>query len=135
MWFLFFYIKLSSVLSRSVKKCVKILLGIALNLHIAFGKMAIFSCFNPTDQWAKGFFPSSSIFFFFKTWKFLSFGSSFALLEILHIIYSYCEGCCFPNLFSTYSSVVYRRVTVLFFSEFCIQIWHWRYLSTVGFPW
>ena len=134
MWFLFFYIKLSSVLSRSVKKCVKILLGIALNLHITFGKMAIFYCFNPTDHWAWRSFHLLQ-FFSSKLESSCHLDLHLLFLEILHIIYSYCEGCCFPNLFSTYSLVVYRRVTVLFFSEFCIQIWHWRYLSTVGFPW
>jgi hypothetical protein len=39
----FFHIKLRIVLSRSMKNCVGILMGIALNLEIAFGKMAILS--------------------------------------------------------------------------------------------
>lgn len=38
----FFHMKLI-ILSRSINKCVGILLGIALNLQIAFSKMTIFS--------------------------------------------------------------------------------------------
>ena len=38
----FFHMKLSIVLSSSVKNCVIILMGIALNLYIAFGRIAIF---------------------------------------------------------------------------------------------
>jgi hypothetical protein len=36
-------VKLKIVLSRSVKNCVGILMGIAFNLYIAFGKMANFT--------------------------------------------------------------------------------------------
>jgi hypothetical protein len=39
--FLFFHIKLGIVLSMPVKNYVVILIGVALNLQIAFGKMAI----------------------------------------------------------------------------------------------
>jgi hypothetical protein len=41
--FLFFHMKLRTVLSISVKNYVGILMGIALNLYIAFGKMVIFT--------------------------------------------------------------------------------------------
>ena len=40
--FLFFHMKLSTVLSRSVNNCVQFMMGIALNLQIAIGKIAIF---------------------------------------------------------------------------------------------
>ena len=41
--FLFFHMKLSTVLSRSVKNFARILMGVALNLWNAFGKIAIFT--------------------------------------------------------------------------------------------
>ena len=41
--FLCFYRKLNIVLLRSVDNCVGILVGIALNIQIAFGRMAIFT--------------------------------------------------------------------------------------------
>ena len=41
--FLFFHIKLIIVLSRSVKNFVGILMGIVLNLLIAFGRISIFT--------------------------------------------------------------------------------------------
>lgn len=41
--FLLFHKKLSVALSISVKNSVGILKGIALNLHIAFGQMSIFT--------------------------------------------------------------------------------------------
>ena len=40
----FFHMKLRTVLSMSVKNCVRILMGIALNLYNALGKMAILLC-------------------------------------------------------------------------------------------
>ena len=40
-FFLFFYMKLRIALSMSVKNCVGILMGIALNLLAPFGKMDI----------------------------------------------------------------------------------------------
>ena len=43
--FLFFHIKLIIVLSSSVMNFVGILMGIALNLQIAFGRIAIFTMF------------------------------------------------------------------------------------------
>jgi hypothetical protein len=39
---LFFHRKLKIVLSRYVKNCVGILMGIELNLYIAFGEMVVF---------------------------------------------------------------------------------------------
>jgi hypothetical protein len=46
--FLFFCLKFRIVLSRSVKNCVGILMRIALNLQIAFSKVALFTV-NPID--------------------------------------------------------------------------------------
>lgn len=41
--FLFFHMKLIITLSRSVKTCVGIFMGIALSLWIDFGKISIFT--------------------------------------------------------------------------------------------
>jgi hypothetical protein len=46
--FLFFHMKLRIVLFMSVKNCAGILMGIALNLWIAFGK-SHFDYANPTN--------------------------------------------------------------------------------------
>ena len=45
---LFYYLKLRIALSMTVKNFVGILMGIALNLYIVFGKMAIFHYVAPT---------------------------------------------------------------------------------------
>jgi hypothetical protein len=46
--FFFFYLKLRIVLSTSWKNCAAILMGMALNLWIPFGRMSIFIV-NPTN--------------------------------------------------------------------------------------
>ena len=65
--FLFFHIKLIIILSRSVKKFHGILMGIALNLKIAFGRIAIFTMLIlPIQEQRRSFhfLVSSSISFF-----------------------------------------------------------------------
>ena len=44
----FFHVKLRLILSRSVKNCVGILMGVAINLRIPFDKMDIFTFLNLT---------------------------------------------------------------------------------------
>ena len=59
--FMFFHIKLSIVLSRSVKNCVGILMGIALTLWITLGNIAIFYYVDSTYPRAWEIFPYSGI--------------------------------------------------------------------------
>ena len=63
--FLFFHMKFIIVLSRSVKNCIGILMGIALNLYIAFGRIAIFIILIPPYPKAWEIFTVSGIFFNF----------------------------------------------------------------------
>ena len=72
--FLFFHINLITVLSRSVKNFDGILMGIALNLQIAFGRIAIFTMLIlPIQEQGRSFhFLVSSSISFFKDLKFLS---------------------------------------------------------------
>ncbi|CAO2580790.1 hypothetical protein LEMLEM_LOCUS1613, partial [Lemmus lemmus] len=67
--------KLSTELSRSLKNFSGILMGIALNLYIAFGKIAIFTILIlPTQEHGRSFhFLMSSSISFFKEIKFLSY--------------------------------------------------------------
>ena len=54
--FVCFHMKLNSVLSRSVKNCVEILIGIVLNLQITLGKMATFAMlFLPIHEDGRSF--------------------------------------------------------------------------------
>jgi hypothetical protein len=73
--FLFLHMKLRIALSMSLKICVEILMGIALNLQIVFGKIANFTMLIlPIFEHGKflHFLRSSSIRFL-RDLKFLSF--------------------------------------------------------------
>ena len=63
--FLLFKMKLSTILSRSVKNFAGILMGIALNLKIAFGKIAIFYYVNSGYPRSGEIFSLSGVFFNF----------------------------------------------------------------------
>jgi hypothetical protein len=76
---LFFHTKLRIVLSRSVKNYVGILIGIALNLSIAFDEMAIFTMLSL--QRSSHLQISSSIYFF-RDLKFLSYRSFTCLVRV-----------------------------------------------------
>ena len=72
------------VLSRSVKNCVGIWMGMALNLQIAFGKMADFTMLILLVHENGRFYNillSSSISFF-GDWKFLSYRSFTCLVSV-----------------------------------------------------
>ena len=82
--FLLFHIKLSTVFSRSVKNFAGILMGIALNLSIAFSKIAIFTMIIlPLQEHGISFhFLVSLSISFFKDLKFLSYKSSTSLVRV-----------------------------------------------------
>jgi hypothetical protein len=50
--FLLFQMNLRIALSNSMKNWVGILIGILLNLYIAFSKIVIFYYINPANPWA-----------------------------------------------------------------------------------
>ena len=79
--FLLFHMKLSTVLSRSVNNFAGILMGIVLNLYIAFGKITIFTMLIlPTQEQGRSFhFMVSSSMSLFKNLQFLSNKSSLEL--------------------------------------------------------
>jgi hypothetical protein len=60
---LLFQMNLRTALSISVKNWVGILMGIEVNLQIAFSKMASFYYVNPADPWAWEISPFSEVFF------------------------------------------------------------------------
>jgi hypothetical protein len=76
--------KLRIVLSISVKNCAGILMGIALNLSIGFGRMAIFTILILlNDEHERSFYFPIAIFFnFFKFLKFSSNKSFTCLVEL-----------------------------------------------------
>ena len=82
--FLLFHMRLNTILSRSVKKFAGILMGIALNLQIVFGKIAIFTMLIlPTQEHGSSFhFLVSSSISFFKDVTFLSYKSSTCLVRV-----------------------------------------------------
>ena len=82
--FLFFHMKLTIVLSRSVKNCVGILMGIVLNLQITFGRIVIFTMLIlPIQEHGRYFhFLVSSSISFFKDLKFLSNRSFTSLVSV-----------------------------------------------------
>lgn len=64
--FLLFYMKLHIVLSSSIKNCVGILMEIALNLQITFGRVAVFNMLIlPIHKHGRSFHPSDTFFNFF----------------------------------------------------------------------
>ena len=64
--FLLLYMKLNTILLRFLKNFAGILMGIALNLYIAFGKIAIFTTLIlPTQEHGRSFHFSGVVFNFF----------------------------------------------------------------------
>ena len=104
--FLFFHMKLSTVLSRSVKNLVGILMGITLNLQIAFGKIAIFTMlFLPTQEHGRSFhFLVLSSISFFRDLKFLSYNFSICLVRVT------------PRYFMLFVAIVKGDVSLISFS-------------------
>jgi hypothetical protein len=78
------------------------LIGITLNLLIAFGKIAIFTMLILlTHDHGKYFSLLISSVSFFRDLKLFSFRSYFIwVTSIIDIIFGYCEGCCFHIFFS-----------------------------------
>ena len=73
---------MKTVLSRSVKNFARILMGIVLDLYIAFGKVFIVLIL-PTQEHGRSFrFLVSSSISFFKDLKFLSYKSSTCLVRV-----------------------------------------------------
>ena len=82
--FLPFQMNLRIALSMSLKSCVGILMGIALNLQIAFGKMDIFTMLIlPIHEHGRALhFLRSSLIYFFRDLKFLSYRSFICLVRV-----------------------------------------------------
>ena len=78
-------IKLFIALSRPVKNCVGMLMGIALNLKIAFDKMAIFTMLILSIHYYGRSFHllRSSLISFFMDFKFLSCRSFTSLVRVI----------------------------------------------------
>ena len=82
--FLFLHMRLSIVLSMSVRNYVAVLIGIALNLYISFGRIDILTMLNlPIQDHEKSFHSlMSSSISFFKDLKFLSRRSFICLIIV-----------------------------------------------------
>ena len=96
--FLVFHMKLIIVFSMSVKNCVGICMGIALNLYIAFGKMIIFIMLILwIYEHGRSFHLLMSSVSFFRDLKFLSYLSFNCLIRVtsrqFFILCGYCEEC------------------------------------------
>ena len=115
--FLFFHIKLIIVLSKFVKNFVGILMGIALDLQIAFGRTAIFTMLIlPIQEQGRSFhFLVSSSISFFKNLKFLSSRSFTSLVRVtpryFMLFVAIVKGDVSLISLSAFSSFVYRRAT------------------------
>ena len=93
--FLCFHLKLKIVPSSSVKNCVRIVLEIALNLQITFGKMAIFTMrILLTHEHGRSFSFSDIFNFFLQCLKvFNHTDHSLAQLQLLqHTLYYWTYG-------------------------------------------
>jgi hypothetical protein len=77
----FFHMKLKIVLSKSVKNCVEISMGIALNLQIAFVKWPFYYA-NSTHEHGRSFSLLKSSISFFRDLKFLSYRSCTCLVRV-----------------------------------------------------
>ena len=115
--FWFFHVKLIIVLSRSVKNFVLVLMGIALNLYIAFGRISIFAMsILPIQEHGRSshFLVSSSITFF-KNLKFLSNRSFTSLVSVtlryFMLFVAIVKGDVSLISFSTLLTSEYRRAT------------------------
>ena len=100
---LFFHVKLVITLSISVKNCVGILMGIALNLEIAFGKLGIFTMLIlPIHEHGKSIHllisPSISFFRYLKFLSYTSFTCLVSYTKTFYMIRVY-RKCRFPNFF------------------------------------
>ena len=112
--------KMSTILLRSMKNFAGILLGIALNLYIAFGKITIFTMLIlPTQEHGRSFyFLVSSLISFLKDLKFLSYKFSTCLVRVtlryFMLFVAIVKGV--DSLISSQAllSSVYRRVTDFF---------------------
>lgn len=87
-----FQIKLKIVLSRTVRDCGGILMGISLTLQIAFGRMIIIMSILLIHDHGRSLYLIFSLISFFNDLKVLS-QESF-LVRVSPI---YCERCCFPD--------------------------------------
>ena len=118
--FLFFHMKMSIVLSRSVKNCVGILMEIALNLSIAFGRIAIFIILiPPIQEHGRSFhFLVYSLSSLFKDLKFLlnrSFTSLVSVIPRYFLLFvSIVDGDVYLISFSASLSFVYKRTADIF---------------------
>lgn len=99
------HMKVNIVLSRSLKELYWNYEENVLNLHIAFGKMAIFTMLTlliPVHGRYFNLLIAYSIYFF-RHFKLLSYRSFTCLASVtpnmFYIICGYSEGCCFPDFF------------------------------------
>jgi hypothetical protein len=94
------------------KNCIGILMGMALNLSIAFGKMGVFTMtIIPFYEQGRSFhLQISSLILFFGDLKVLSYRSFVCLLRVTPryfiLFMAIYKRCCFPNFFSYHSSFV-----------------------------
>jgi hypothetical protein len=88
-----------------MKNCFGVLMGITLNLYIAFGKMVIFSYINPSNPLALEIFSFSEIFFnfFFQRLKVIA-------IQIFHLLIVT------PRCFILFVTVVKGIVSLISFS-------------------
>ena len=115
--FLLLHMKLSTFLSKSVKNFAGILMGIALNLQIAPGKIVIFiMLILPTQEHGRSFhFLVSSSISHFNDLKFLSYKSSTCLVGVtpryFMLFVAIVEGVVSLISFPALLSSVYRKDT------------------------
>jgi hypothetical protein len=115
--FLFSHMNLSIVFLRSVKNCVGILIGIRLNLQIAFGKMDVFTTLILLihDHVRSFCLLIPSPISFFKDLKFLSYRSFICLIRVTprHFILfvAIVNGIVSLISFCAYLLLIYRRAT------------------------
>jgi hypothetical protein len=114
-----FQVNLRIALSISLKSCIGILMGIALNLYIAFCRMDIFTMLIlPIHEHGRSLcFLRSSLISFFRDLKLLSYRSFISLVSYSKIFYTicgYCEGNYFTNFFLSLFILCKRKATDLF---------------------
>jgi hypothetical protein len=105
--------------SNLVKNCIGILKRIALNLPIAFGKIAIFTILIlPIHEHGRSFHLLRSSNSFFRDLKFLSYRSFTSLVRVTPkyfiLFVTIVKGIVSLISFSAHISFVYRKVTDLF---------------------